>query len=309
MKWKIYIQFINKSFRLVLVFSIAMILGSCTVMKHRYHKWENTVNRTPEGVLDYAEARSWGNGEIAILMVHGFGDGPQVWKSLGPQLAERGYTVRAMRLPGWNEKIHIKRETSLEDWDGAVLSEISTLKRHHSRVVVLAHSLGGCITTVMAQNQYLPVDALVLYAPMFEVSSARSPLFKTSTWFKIGSKLLPDSLIIESLYGDHAKVAEPRPQNKRDPFNPKNIFIMIYQKMDEFENQDPKITLPVRLVLPGEDRVIENARSLEWFDHLSAPSKTLFTDEKAGHVLPLDLDVLAETDRLTLWLNEQGIDL
>ena len=303
------ILFILKSIRLVLVLSITMIFGSCAVMNHRYQKWENTVNRTPEGILDYAVARTWGNGRHALLLIHGFGDGPQVWEKLGPELADRGFTVRAMRLPGWNEKIAVKRKTTAKEWEEAILSELESLKTNHDQVVVLAHSLGGCLTTVLAQKENLSASALVLYAPMFEVSSARSPFLKTDTWFKIGSKILPEQLIIESVFGDHARVVPARPKTERDPFNPKNIFIRIFEKIDEFEKQKPVISIPTRLVLPGEDRVIERDRSLVWFEQLSAPQKTLYIDEEAGHVLPLDLDVLAEVDRLTLWLKEQGIEL
>jgi len=276
-------------------------------MNHRHQKWEQTVNRNSDGLLDFAQARTWGEGDNALLLVHGFGDGPYVWKTLGPALADKGYTVRVMRLPGWNETIETKRTITLSDWESAVQSELLELKNTHKHVAVLAHSLGGCVTTVLAQDQELSADALVLYAPMLEVSSARSPILKTSTWFKIGNTLLPDSIIIESMFADHARVNPPRPKTERDPFNPKNIFEMIYTEMDRFENQAPRVTLPLRLVLPGEDRVINNQRSQLWFEDLVAPQKDLFIDEAAGHVLPLDVDVLAESDRLVLWLTEQGI--
>jgi alpha-beta hydrolase superfamily lysophospholipase len=212
-----------------------------------------------------------------------------------------------MRLPGWGEPIDIKRDITRDDWHNAIQHELAALLATHDRVAVLAHSLGGCLTTVLAQDQKLPAHALVLYAPMFEVSSARSPLLKTETWFHIGDTLLPETMIIESVFGDHARVHSPRPRTERDPFNPKNIFRILYAEMDYFNAQTPAMNLPVRLVLPGEDRVIETDRSLRWFKDLHAPSKTLHTATAAGHVLPLDMDSLAETDRLVLWFTQQGI--
>lgn len=282
-------------------------LTACTTMKVRHHQWEKSVTRTADGILDFAQPQHYGQGNQALLLVHGFGDSPSVWSALAPELAKQGYDVYAMRLPGWGESIARKREISLDDWESAIIENITLLREDHEKVAVLAHSLGGCLSTVLAQSNRLPADALVLYAPMLEVSSARSPLLKTRTWFKIGDKILPDSMIIESLFADHARVIQPRPKSERDPFSPKNIFKMIYAEMDRFEAQPPEMQIPLRLVLPGEDRVIKSERSLAWFKTLQSPTKTLYIDEPSGHVLPLDMDVLAESDRLVIWLTEQGI--
>jgi alpha-beta hydrolase superfamily lysophospholipase len=293
---------------LLITFSLFLLpLCSCAVLNYRYQSWENNVTRTPEGVLDFAQATTRGNGKHALLLVHGFGDGPHVWNHLAPELAGKGYTVRAMRLPGWNESVEAKRDISLENWEQAVQKELKELRNTHAKVGVMAHSMGGCLVTVLAQQDQLDADALVLYAPMFEVSSARSPLLKTSTWFKIGDRILPEGMIIESLFADHARVNKPRPKTRRDPFNPLNIFRNLYAEMNRFEAQTPSISMPVRLVLPGEDRVVRTSRSLEWFESLEADSKTLHKETPAGHVLPLDVDVLAEANRLTVWLTEQGI--
>ncbi|MGA0334352.1 MAG: alpha/beta hydrolase [Kiritimatiellia bacterium] len=276
-------------------------------MNSRYQKWNQSVSRTPEGVLEYAQARTYGDGENALLLVHGFGDGPHAWESLAPLLAEQGYCVRALRIPGWGEPVEVKRKVTLEEWKHGISAELAQLHQSHTKVAVLAHSMGGCLSTVLAQDQQLDADALVLYAPMLEVSSTRSPLFKTRTWYRIGSKVLPDSLIIESIYGDHARVNAPRPKTRRDPFNPKNIFDLLYAAMSEFEAQPPEVEMPLRLVMPGEDRVVDIERTLKWYAELDAPQKMLVTYETAGHVLPLDIDPLAESTQLVLWLSEQGI--
>lgn len=82
---------------------------------------------------------------------------------------------------------------------------------------------------------------------------------------------------------------------------------MLFAEIDRFEKQAPQMTIPLRLVLPGKDLVVHVERSQQWYQTLRAPEKQLFTYESAGHVLPLDIDVLAESQRLTVWLSEQGI--
>lgn len=280
---------------------------SCTLMNARYKKWNASVSRTSDGILKHALPKEYGNGENALLLIHGFGDGPNAWNRLAPQLAKQGYSVRAMRLPAWGEPMESKHKASLEDWDHAILKELHALRQTHDKVAVLAHSMGGCLSTVLAQDQKLPADALVLYAPMFEISSARSPILKTHTWFKIGSKLLPKRMVIESIYGEHCRVHPPRHKTERDPFNPKSFITMLFAEIDRFEKQAPQMTITLRLVLPGKDLVVHVERSQQWYQTLRAPEKQLFTYESAGHVLPLDIDVLAESQRLTVWLSEQGI--
>ncbi|WFB34929.1 alpha/beta fold hydrolase [Kiritimatiellota bacterium B12222] len=297
----------NKLLFAVIGLFIVTSFCSCTVMNYRYKSWDKTVSRNEDGILEFAQAWEKGEGENALLFVHGFADGPHVWEPLGTELAERGYSVKALRLPGWNEPIENKRTINLDDWEEAIVHEVSDLKLTHPKVVVLSHSMGGCLTTVLAQNHELTADALVLYAPMFAISNERSPLFTSRTWFKIGNAVLPRGLIIESKYEEHARVNLPRPKTARDPFSPKNFYNMLFDSMDIFEAQSPELDMPLCLVLPGEDHVVSNPRAQQWFEDVNAPIKTLVIDEPSGHVLPLDINELAESDRLVIWLTEQGI--
>ncbi len=283
---------------------LAMLpLCSCAVFSCRHHSWEKKVTRSATGVLSFAQPRTYGTGAgNALLLVHGFGDGPHVWQELAPLLAAQGYTVRAMRLPGWCEPMDAKLTVTCDQWRAAIVSELERLRQTHDRVAVLAHSMGGCLVTVLAQQQLLPADALVLYAPMFEVSSARSPLLKTATWFKLADAFLPDSMIIENTFDEHVRRSAPRPATERDPFCPKHIFSLLYAEMEQFESQQPVLDIPLRLVVPGEDRVVETRRSLRWFEQLKAPDKTLHISKPAGHVLPLDMNKAEEVDRLVIWL-------
>jgi alpha-beta hydrolase superfamily lysophospholipase len=174
--------------------------------------------------------------------------------------------------------------------------------------VVAAHSMGGCLTARLALENQLGADALILYAPMFAVSDDRSPLLSSRQWFEIGKAILPDGMLVESLFPDHARIGKPRPRQVRDPFVPVRIFKYLYQEMDVLLALPPSLTLPLRLVLPGEDRVVKNAVSRAWFDSVQAPGKELLILQDAGHVLPLELDCGEEVDRICAWLQQQGIE-
>jgi len=297
--------------RLMLFHSVLILLlilpGACTVFKLRHRQWEKKITRDAEGVAEFSKAFEMGEGRAALLLVHGFGDGPHVWEKLAPALEAEGFTVRALRLPGWGESPEAKQDITRADWLLHIQSELAELRTAHAPIIVLAHSMGGCLTTLLAVKEELDADGLILYAPMFEVSNARSPLLPTRTWFKIGDKILPKNMLVESLFPDHARVHPPRPRTRRDPYVPAHIFAELYAGMDELAEAPARASVPVRLVLPGEDRVIDTAYALDWFKRLEAPSKTLHIEEPAGHVLPLDLDFTREAQRVRVWIEEMGI--
>ncbi len=294
----------------VLLFMLVLstlALNSCTVLKLRYDAWNRSVHRSPDGVLAHARPSSQGEGDTALLLIHGFGDGPHVWKAMAAELANRQYHVRAMRLPGWNEPMDVKRSVKADDWEEAVVQEVQALQKEHTTVVILAHSLGGCVSISATQVGKVHPDGLILYAPLLRVSSARSPILTTRQWYKIGSCILPDRMILESPFPDHVVRATPRPRTERDPFIPVTLYDELYTVITRVEQQESRTSFPVRLILPETDRVVDSEVSRAWFQRLQAPGKELHIAENTGHVLPLDLDPVVESDRISEWLKAKGI--
>ncbi len=291
----------------VLLTVLLLPMGACAVFNVRYRSWDRGIERNEDGVAVFALPYTLGEGDTALLLVHGFGDSPQVWSRLAPELAERGYTVRAMRLPGWGEPPAVKRTLTREQTFGAIESEIEALREAHEHVAVLAHSMGGALTSWLAVQDRLHTDALVLYAPMFEISDERSPVLSTRQWFEAGDRILPRRMLVESLFPDHTRVHPPRPRTLRDPFVPNHIYRLLYQTMDELRDTGARLDFPVHLVLPGEDHVVSSDTANAWFDALTTPVKTLHIEEPAGHVLPLDLNFSREADRIHLWIQRHVI--
>jgi alpha-beta hydrolase superfamily lysophospholipase len=293
----------------MLVSGLALLIpvSSCAVFSIRASRWEQNVTRDPDGVLSHARARTWPGDGPSMLLVHGFGDGPHVWNKLGPALADNGFHVRAMRLPGLNEPMEVKRSVTREDWRTQVLIEMSALETREQPVVVMAHSLGACVVSDLVQGGQLQPDALVLYAPLFKVSDERSPGVSSRTWFNIGQRVLPDSFIVESIFDEQAARGTARPKTERDPYNPKNIFAQMFALMDERAAKPVQAPSPVLMVVTDQDKVIHTPVALSWFEDLQAPAKTLRTESDAGHAMPLDLETRAETQKLVHWLDTQGI--
>jgi len=291
--------------RWVLLLILLGYTSACGIFRLRHHRWEQQVTRTPEGILEHSLPFTLAGGDDALLLVHGFGDGPGIWQTLAPGLQAEGFTVRAMRLPGWGESPAVKRGIRRADWEAAIVQELETLRTHHRRVGVLAHSLGGCLTALLAAQQALPADGLILYAPMVAVSNARSPVLPARTWHEIGRRIVPGGMLIESLFSDHARVIEPRPRSERDPFVPAGLFIELYSAMDALQAAPRALSIPLRMVLPGEDDVIDLQAARQWLEELTAPAAELYVEEAAGHVLPLEVDPELEAARIRRWFDEK----
>ncbi len=281
--------------------------SSCALFRMRMNAWEKEVTRDEQGVLDFAEEREIAGGDTALLLVHGYGDTPNVWAQMIPALAEAGFTVKAIRLPGWGEPIEVKQEVELEDWLEKIRSEATALHQQHEHVVVLAHSLGGGLSGLVALEGELEADALVLYAPLLRVSNKRSPLISARAWYNLGRVILPNSMVFDSIFQDHATHSTPRPKTERDPFVTKNIYEALYAAIDRFHVLPAKLQIPVRMVLAREDRVVNSEQAQAWFETLEAPVKLLVVEEEAGHVLPRELDPEQEAQDLKIWLSELGM--
>lgn len=81
---------------------------------------------------------TWGTGDRRILLVHGLTSDSTIWNQLGPDLAERGYRVDAVDLPGHGQSPRAERYTI--DLLATTLAEWADSRRYEAAV---GHSLGG----------------------------------------------------------------------------------------------------------------------------------------------------------------------
>lgn len=299
--------FLLKRIAPTLLTGLVLVAGMLALVQLRYRSWERHIERTPGGIARFALPFTVGTGSEALLLVHGFGDSPRVWSDLAPALAAHGYTVHAMRLPGWGEPLSAKAHITREDWLAAVERKTEVLRAQHPSLIVIAHSLGGALTAELAIHGRLDADALILYAPMIAVSAARSPLLTPRQWFEIGRRLFPAWMPVESPFPDHLRTGIPRPRTLRDPFVPYHFYHSLYETMDALHAPNIRVDVPVHMVLPGEDRVVCSPAATAWLERLAAPCRSLHTEARAGHVLPLNLDVSREAERIHHWIRNRLI--
>jgi sigma54-dependent transcription regulator len=89
-----------------------------------------------------------GSGErsrIGILLAHGFTGSPASLRPLAELLAQRGFAIELVRLPGHGTHFRDMMSTRYEDWRGEVSDGLSRLAGRTQRVVALGLSMGGTL--------------------------------------------------------------------------------------------------------------------------------------------------------------------
>lgn len=127
----------------------------------------------------------------AALLVHGFLGCGENLGSLPQALADAGWRVRVMLLPGHGTRSRDIMGVSAEEWRLAVEREYAALCERHGEVLVVGHSLGGALAALAAAKAERPPCGLVLCAPYFGVAHRWWYGLRPETWLAIARPVIP----------------------------------------------------------------------------------------------------------------------
>jgi len=176
----------------LLALSLATAVAACTLLTPvMVSRTDAAAPRNPEtGLLVGAEPVDLGpeDSECAILLVHGHLGAPSNFAELPALLAERGWRVRVMLLPGHGTSPFDYDQVTAGDLQDAVRRELRSLAAGRRTVVVGGHSMGGALAAIAASEE--DVDGLVLIAPYFGVSHHWWYGLRPETWTRLGTPFL-----------------------------------------------------------------------------------------------------------------------
>ena len=75
-------------------------------------------------------------------MIHGLGDSPWTFTDLGKTLADQGYLVRTMLLPGHGTRPADMIGVTSEDWTKVVNEQVALLKKQYPKIWLAGFSTG-----------------------------------------------------------------------------------------------------------------------------------------------------------------------
>ncbi len=274
------------------------------VITLRMARWEATIQRGPDGVRVGCEAFTVGDGNTALLLVHGINDSPAMYHKMAPRLAERGFTCRAMRLPGFAMPIEDYAATTHQQWVAAIGKEVQTLRETHARVGVVAHSLGGAAAIRFLLENPDGADHCVLIAPCAAVSDRRSPMLSTRAWHTLGNWTLFFTRVTETPFPNDAHDPAERTYASRTRFCPRTVFNELFHLIDKNRGQATHFRTPLLMVLAKDDQVIDWESAHRFYEEVGSTEKKVLFVEDAGHAIPVDYGWERVADEIVAFVGE-----
>ena len=233
-----------------------------------------------------AEPYLFTGGKNACLIVHGFNSSTRENRDMGRYLADRGFTVLGIRLPGHATKPADMRRVRWTDWLAAIEDGFSLLKGSNERIFIMGQSLGGVLTMTAAARY--PFDGVIGISTPFgllngwQARLARPGLIKFISLFVKEIKKPP-------LSDNSDELDERAPGFDLDPY-PRYVtraLAEVLELVKEMRDGLPNISAPVLFIQGRHDAVVEkNAMQLFSERITSTHIETLWL-ENTGHGVTL----------------------
>ena len=136
------------------------------------HRQFQTDNRADE--LSWNSPGEWrpqGVAEKGVLLLHGLGDSPWSFADIAKQLAEQGFLVRTVLLPGHGTRPADMLGVSVDDWHRVVDEQMAILAKDVPQVMVGGFSTGANLALEYALD-HDAVSGLLLFSPAFKSRAA-----------------------------------------------------------------------------------------------------------------------------------------
>ena len=196
------------------------------------------------------------------LLIHGLNDSPSVWRDTAQELAQRGYDVRAILLPGHGNTPEAQLDVTYQMWLEAARSQLELWRTEAEPFFIGGFSLGGVIATILAR-EYEGIDGLLLFSPAYY--STRNNLLR---WASLVSHVKPwvfGGMIIEDNPSKYNSI----------PINAAAQYYKSTRYLRDIWGRE-KLYMPVLMVASMDDSVVSIERMRGLFKRrFSSPRKRL----------------------------------
>lgn len=118
-----------------------------------------------------------------VLLVHGLGDSPYSFVDVAPALAEQGYLVRTVLLPGHGTRPGDMLKVKHKDWIALVDKQVVLLKQEVDDVYLGGFSTGGNLAYLKAAEDQ-DIKGLMLFSPGFKSNNPKVSLLPVASFFR-----------------------------------------------------------------------------------------------------------------------------
>jgi lysophospholipase len=264
------------------------------------------AGRQPEEIL----FRRWTAPEprAALLLVHGLGGHSDRFQECARRWAARGITTYAPDLQGFGHTAgprgHID---SFQRYHRDLEKLLARAVAENSRrpLFLLGESMGAVLAVDFVATRPALLSGLVLVAPSLadrlDVPAARKAeafihlLFRHRKWYDLPwnpRAFTRDEAFIKFLENDPLEVRRVTAQ-----------FYFAYAAVVARARREASfLHLPVLLLLPGEDRMIDTDYSRAWFERVPSPDKRLIEYPGFFHALLVEKDRQVVHEEIGEWI-------
>lgn len=227
----------------------------------------------------------------AVVCVHGFTGTPYEMRYLGERLADGGFHVRGVLLPGHGTSPEDLDRTTWHDWTGAVEAAFDELRTDFERVAVVGQSLGGLLALHLASRRPEVAAVATLAAPLWLDGLAA----KVARWAASGALSWIKS--VPKLYGSDVRDRQVRRDNPGYRAIPLKALGQLATFMQVTSDALDQITQPVLVVHAKHDHTAPVACAAEIARRTHARRTKLL--ERSYHLIANDVekDIVAEEVR------------
>ena len=237
-------------------------------------------------IMPGAEPYLFSRGPQACLIVHGFNSSTRENRDMGRYLADQGFTVLGIRLPGHATTPADMRRARWTDWLAAVEDGFSLLKGSSERIFIMGQSLGGVLTMTAAARY--PFDGVIGISTPFglldgwQARLARPGLIKFISLFVKEIKKPP-------LSDNTDELDERAPGVDLDPY-PRYVtraLAEVLELVQVMQSGLPQIHAPLLLIQGKHDTVVEKNAIQLFGERVASTRKESLWLENTGHGVTL----------------------
>jgi carboxylesterase len=225
-------------------------------------------------------------GPQACLIVHGFNSSTRENREMGQWLADQGFTVLGIRLPGHATTPADMRRVRWTDWLAALEDGWNLLKGLSDRVFIMGQSLGGVLTMV-AGSRYAFDGVIGISTPYSLLQGWQARLLHPGL-LRFASLFLPE-INKPALSDNPDEVDERVPKFDPDPY-PRYVTHALAEVLELIEVMHdglPQITAPLLLIQGRHDIVVEKDAMHLFGERVSSKQKEYLWMENSGHGITL----------------------
>lgn len=248
-----------------------------------------------------AEPFEFGEGDHAVLFLHGWTSSPRELRFLAEKAAREGFRCRGPLLRGHGTTLRDLEKVSFADHLEECEREFARLAMAHKRVTVCGLSMGGLLALHLAARR--KVANLVLLAPFLR------PWGKT-----LG---IPNDWLL-----GRVPLAGNLPKRGSGPINdpggasghiayhamPSLGLLGLIRGYREFAGLASRVVCPTLILHSTGDRTSDFTGSLELMRSLGSEDRTLTAYTRSNHVLTLDYDRPRVESTAVEWLTKRKLE-